>query len=381
MRVRGRLKHAPIPYQAKHPAILPKKHDIVPLILLHLHQRLNHSGVEHILAELRQRYWIPKVRSNLKKIAKSCHVCRKHNAKPDPPLMASLPQSRLQAFTPPFYNTGVDYFGTLLVKERRSTAKRYSCLFTCLVTRTVHLEVAHSLETDSFIIALRRMMARRGKPRNIYSDNKTNFKPISQYGIQWFFNPPSAPHFGGVCERLVKSAKKALKITLNGQLVNDETLLTFMAETETLLNSRPLTHVSVDPQDLEAITPNHFLIGRNSPNVPPDVFDERDLCSRKRWRQAQMLTDHFWRRWLCEYLPSLTERKKWRTRSQTDVQIGNLVLVVEDNLCRGRWNLGLVVKTFPGNDGLIRTVEVQTKQGTFKRPVVKLCLFEAERSV
>ena len=95
LRVGGRLKHAPIPYQAKHPAILPKKHDIVPLILLHLHQhqRLNHYGVEHILAELRQRYWIPKVRSALKKIAKSCHVCRKHNAKPDPPLMASLPQA------------------------------------------------------------------------------------------------------------------------------------------------------------------------------------------------------------------------------------------------------------------------------------------------
>ena len=110
LRVGGRLKHAPIPYQAKH----PEKHDIVPLILSHLHQRLNHSGVEHILSELLQ-------------------------------LMESLPQSRLQAFTPPFYNTGVDYFGPLLVKERRSTVKRYGCLFTCLVTRAVHLEIAHSL--------------------------------------------------------------------------------------------------------------------------------------------------------------------------------------------------------------------------------------------
>ena len=95
-----------------------------------------------------------------------------------------------------------------------------------------------------------------------------------------------------------------------------------------------------------------------------------------------MLTDHFWRRWLREYVPALTERKKWRTRSQTDVQIGDLVFVVEDNLPRGRWNLGRVVKTFPGNDGLIRIVEVQTKQGTFQWPVVKLCLLEeAERSV
>ena len=164
--------------------------------------------------------------------------------------------------------------------------------------------------------------------------------------------------------------------------MNDETLLTLMAEVESLLNSRPLTHVSVDPQDLKAITPNHFLIGRNSPNVPPDVFDERDLNSRKRWRQAQTLTGHFWRRRLREYVPTLTEQRKWRTRSQTDAQIGDLVVVVEDNLPRGRWNLGRVVKTFPGDDGLIRTVKVQTKQGTFKRPVAKLCLLEeAERSV
>ena len=163
-------------------------------------------------------------------------------------------------------------------------------------------------------------------------------------------------------------SKKALKITLNGQLVNDETLLALMAEVESVHNSRPLTHVSVDPKDLEAITPNHFLIGRNSPNIPPDVFDERDLNSRKRWRQAQTLTDHFWRRWLREYVPALTERRKWRTSSQSDAQIGDLVLVVEDNLPRGRCNLGRVVKTFPGDDGLIRTVEVQTKQGTFKRP-------------
>ena len=150
MSVGGRLKHASIPYHAKHLAILPKKHDIVPLILSHLHQRLNHSGVEHNLAELRERHWIPKVKSALKKIAKSCLIYRKHNFKPDPPLMASLPQSRLQAFTPPFYNTGVDYFGLLLVKERRSTVKRYGCLFICLVTRAVHLEIAHSLETELY---------------------------------------------------------------------------------------------------------------------------------------------------------------------------------------------------------------------------------------
>ena len=202
-----------------------------------------------------------------------------------------VPQSRLQAFTPPFYNTGVDYFSPLLVKERRSTVKRYGCLFTCLVTRAVHLEIALSL------MALRRMMARRGKPTNIYSDNRTNFvgaerelkecldgmdqagisDTLSQDRIQQFFNPPSAPHFGGVWERLVKSAKKVLKITLNGQLVNDETLLTLMAEIESLLNSRLTSALIL--RTLKQSLSNHLLIGRNRPNIPPDVFDDRDLNS------------------------------------------------------------------------------------------------------
>ena len=155
-----------------------------------------------------------------------------------------------------------------------------------------------------------------------------------------------------------------------------------MAEIESLLNSRLLTTSALILRTLKQSLLTISSLERTAPNVPPDVFDERDLNSRKRWREAQTLTDHFWRRWLREYVPALTERRKWRTRSQTDAQIGDLVLVVEDNLPRGRWNLGRIVKTFPGDDGLIRTVEVQMKQGTFKRPVAKLCLFEeAERSV
>ena len=395
LRVGGRIKHAPIPYDAKHQVILPRNHSIVKLILTNLHGKLKHSGAEQVLSELRQRYWVPQVRSTVKKMLKECPVCRRNNTQPVPPMMADLPPSRLQPFAPPFYNTGVDYFGPLYVKQGRSTVKRYGCLFTCLVTRSVHLEIAHALDTDSFIMALRRMMGRRGKPRNLFSDNGTNFvgaerelkdclenldqaritDSMTQEGIHWTFNPPSSPHFGGVWERLVRSAKKALKITLNGQLVNDETLHTFMVEVESLLNSRPLTHVSIDVRDPEPITPNHFLLGRNSPNIPPGVFDDQDLCARKRWRQAQILTDHFWKRWLHEYVPNLTERKKWRTPTP-QIKKDDVVLVVDDNAPRGQWRLGRVIETFSGRDGQVRTAEVKTKYGQYKRPVVKLCLLE-----
>ena len=159
-------------------------------------------------------------------------------------------------------------------------------------------------------MAIRRMIAKRGKPANIWSDNGTNFvgaekelreavkrldgerisDQLSADGVQWHFNPPSSPHFGGVWERLVQSAKRALKAVAGKQCVNDETLLTFMAEVESLLNGRPLTHVSTDYRDEEALTPNHFLLGRGNPNVPPDVVNDKDLCSRKRWKHAQVMT-------------------------------------------------------------------------------------------
>lgn len=309
--------------------------------------------------------------------------------------MADLPESRLGYQFPPFSNTGVDYFGPIQVRHGRKTEKRYGILFTCLSTRAVHIEVAFSMDTDSCIMAIRRMIARRGKPAHLWSDCGTNFvganrelrqalkqwnqsqieDQLAQEGIQWHFNPPASPHFGGAWEKLVQSAKRALKAVAAKQLVTDETLLTFLAEVESLLNSRPLTHVSSDHQDEEALTPNHFLTGRANANLPVGVVSDRDLCSRKRWRHAQVMTNHFWKRWLREYVPSLTERRKWR-RDAPNLAEGDVVLVVDENSPRGRWPLGRVVRALPGDDGNVRAAEVRTKSGTYVRPVAKLCLLE-----
>ena len=203
--------------------------------------------------------------------------------------MADLPDSRLGYQQPPFANTGVDYFGPILVRHGRKTEKRYGVLFTCLTTRAVHLEIAHSLDTHSCLMAVRRMQARRGRPANIWSDNGTNFvgtekelrealkrldserigDQLSNERVQWHFNSPSLPHFGGAWEHLIQSAKRALRAVVGKQHVNDETLLTFMAEVESLMNGRLLTHVSTDYRDEEALTPNHFLLERGNPNFPP----------------------------------------------------------------------------------------------------------------
>ena len=393
--VGGRLRKAPFPDETRHPLILDPKHDVTRLVILHHHLRSQCAGDAHVLNDLRQRYWVLKGVRAVRKVSHSCRTCRWRRSQPRPPVMADLPKPRLGYSLPPFTNTGVDYFGPIFVKHGRKTEKRYGALFTCMKTRALHIEIAHSLKTDAYIMAMQRMISRRGRPAHIWSDNGTNFvgaekeireglkrlnkeqiiNQLSQDAIQWNFNPPASPHFGGAWERLVRSTKRALKAIAGKQRVTDEALLTFMAEAESLVNSRPLTPLSSGCKDLEALTPNHFLLGRANLNLPLDVVSDGDLCSRKRWKHAQVMTNHFWRRWLQEYLPYITTRPKWRREAREIVE-GDLVLVMSENLPRGRWPLARVMRTVSGDDTRVRAVELKTKTGIYLRPVTKLCVLE-----
>ena len=203
--------------------------------------------------------------------------------------------------------------------------KRYGVIFTCLAMRAVHLEISHSLDTNSFILALRRLIARRGQVKEIRSDNGTNFvggekelcvmieswnqaaihQSLIQKGITWIFNPPSASHYGGVWERLIRSTRKIIGGLVKEQNLDDESLQTLMCEAESIINGRPLTTVSNDPRDLEPLTPNHLLLLRQDTPLPPGILEKNDTLSRRRWRQVQYLADVFWKRWKKEYLPLL----------------------------------------------------------------------------
>jgi len=214
----------------------------------------------------------------------------------------------------------MDYFGPMEVTIGRRREKRYGVLFTCLSTRAIHLEIAPSLTTDSAINAIRRMANRRGTPKEIYSDNGTNLrgadkelqkalKGLDQNGIRreltttkidWHFIPPAAPHLGGSWERMVRSVKTSLRAVLNEKAPKEDDLATLFTEAENLVNSRPLTRVSDDPDDDECLTPNHFLIGSSGSSQPPGTFNDRDLSIKARWKYSQRLADHFWKRWLKE---------------------------------------------------------------------------------
>lgn len=395
IRVGGRLKTAPISHSAKHPIILPKQHHVADMIVRQVHATIGHLGREHVMAKLREEFWIPRARVLIRTILRQCRGCRRIHARPMSQQMAPLPCDRTKAYEPPFTYTGLDYLGPLYVKHGRGTAKRWCCLFTCLNTRAIHLELAHTLNTDDFILCLRGFLNRRGDVKELRSDQGSNFigaerelreaidqwnqnqieKELLQRNCQWKFQPPTASSMSGVWERLVRSVKTALKSIVGTQLLTDTALQTFLTEVERILNGRALTSNSDDPCDLEPLTPAHFLLQRKLIGLPPGLFDQSDAIRRSRWRQVQFLANAFWKRWLREYLPILQIRGKW-SKIKRNLKQNDMVLVVDHNTPRGKWHLGRVLETYPGADGLIRTAKVKTKDSTYIRPIQKLCLLE-----
>ena len=168
-----------------------------------------------------------------------------------------------------------------------------------------------------------------------------------------------------------------MQALLKEQTISDESLATLMCEVEAIINGRPLTKVSEDPSDLEALTPNHLLLLKSGSKLPPGLFHKEDLYSRRRWRQVQYLADVFWRRWIREYLPTLQPRQKWNS-VQPNLQLNDIVLVVDDTTPRSCWPLGRILEVYHNkSDGLVRSIKVKTKSTTLVRPIDKIVLLEA----
>lgn len=382
-----------LPHDYKNPAVLDGSHYITLLLIEEKHRQLHHGNHQTVMNEIRQRYYVTKLRNSVKKITRECLTCKIRRQKPQSAPLGDLPKKRLNRYQRPFTCTAVDYFGPMTVTVGRRHEKRWGALFTCLTTRAIHLELANSLSTDSMILALRRMAARRSTPATIYSDNGTNFvgankelqeqlKSLSQtdlvretenYGITWKFIPPGAPHMGGAWERLVRSVKTALAATLNERSPKEEVLHTLLLEVEHVVNSRPLTEISLDPDAEEALTSNHFLIGKSCGLPTLGTFHNSSLVGTATWKTCQLLADHFWARWTKEYLPTLLPRRH-PGRPYTNPKVGDIVLIVDSSLPRGTWPRGEIVATHPGPDGTVRIVDVRTKHGILRRPATRLII-------
>ena len=196
---------------------------------------------------------------------------------------------------------------------------------------------------------------------------------LLQKEVKWTFNPPCGSHHGGVWERMIRTVRKVLCSLTKQQTLTDESLQTLFCEVESIVNSRPITMVTYDVNDVEALTPNHMLLLNTKPQLPPTVTSDSDTYARRRWRQVQYLSDVFWSRWVKEYLPQLQARQRW-VSPRRNIKVDDVVVLVDEHAPRNSWLLGRVLQTRPDRKGFVRQCEVKTRTGVFLRPVSKLCL-------
>ena len=316
IRVGGRLANADVTYSRKHPIVLPREAHVTRLIIREAHEMSWHASVQTTLNTIRNTYWPIDGKTLTRKVIHECVRCRRVNPTLLQYKMGNLPGNRCTA-AQPFENVGLDYCGPFFIKEKkfqnRKSVKAYVAVFVCFSTKAVHMELVSDLTAEACLSAIKRFCARRGRPRNIYSDNATNFvgaknellkirasllaneanKTFKSYfcdnNIDWHFAPPRAPHFGGLWEAAVKCFKVHLYRTLGKILLTYEQFNTCIIEIESILNSRPLTPISDDPNDLSTLTPAHFLIGRDLTSIIEQDTTTVPINKLSNWQQLQQI--------------------------------------------------------------------------------------------
>lgn len=398
IRVGGRLANADIPYEQKHPLVLPSHNQIVRLMLKHEHKRLGHVGAQTVLSNFRQKFWPLNGLRETKRSVRECMHCFRFRALPANQIMANLPKDRVLE-SRPFQRVGIDFGGPFLIKSSRlrkaPSIKGYLALFVCMTTKAVHLELVTSLSTEAFLMTLKRFVSRRGNPSTIYSDNATNFvgaknhlhdlylffqknetstiirEFLSQNETEWKFIPPRSPHWGGIWEAAIKSAKYHLNRLVGSTQLTYEELSTILCQIEAIMNSRPLYSLSNDPSDFQCLTPGHFLIGNSLTAYPDKNLIDVPENRLNFWKKCAQLQQTFWKKWSVDYLSRLQNRPKWLYSSK-NLKVNDLVLLREDNVPALNWPMARVVEAHQGPDGKVRVVKLRTPHGYVLRSITKV---------
>lgn len=379
LRCKGRLEHSDLEPESQQPIIIPRDHKLTKLIIEECHRKTQHSGIRATLGELRSRFWVPKGRQAVKKVLTECVTCKKAQGKPfKSPPVAALPDFRVRESTP-FSKVGIDFAGPLFVKTQTGEmVKCYLALFTCCVTRAVHLDLVADLTATTFVRCLRRFVARRGVPSLIVSDNAKTFKAsakvikrlydneevrahLESNRIDWKFILERAPWWGGFYERMIGTAKRCLRKVLGNAKLNADELLTVLTEVEATLNSRPLTY-EYDEVGAEMLTPSHLIYGRRLLSLPEEARNDEEESETgllKRFRYLARLRIHFWKRWRKEYLTDLREHQRGKREGRSKVSEGEVVLVHEDNVKRSNWKMGKILELIAGKDGEVRGAKLK----------------------
>ncbi|XP_075539206.1 uncharacterized protein LOC142573874 [Dermacentor variabilis] len=398
-RVGSRLNRSDLPDDEKHPLLLPGRHHVATLLVRHHHECVQHQGRHFTEGAVRAAgYWNVGGKRCISSVLQACISCKKLRGRFHDQKMADLPADRIST-DPPFTNVGIDVFGPWMIASRRTrggvaNSKRWAVMFTCLSIRAVHIELIESMDTSSFINAFRRFLAVRGPIKLIRSDWGTNFigacrelgisaegihrsqigKFFSGNGCKWIFNPPHASHMGGAWERMIGIARRILDSMLmqsRHQRLTHDILATFLAEVTAIINARPITPTSSDPEDPTILTPATLLTQKHgSASVTIGQLDTSNLYKRH-WRLVQNLADEFWKLWRSTYVTTLQQRRKWQA-AKPDLKEGDVVLLRDKEATRNDWPVGVITRSLPSADGRVHKVELKTaKNGvvkTFFRP-------------
>ena len=317
------MSHSKLSYSQMHPIVLHGTHPMTKLIIEAEHLRLMHAGPTLLASSLSRRYHIIGLRKTVRSVTRQCVTCKRHSARPSDQLLRQLPAERVSPSST-FNKVGVDYAGPFQIKyghvRKPTVLKAYICLFVCLAVKAVHLELVSDLTTEAFIAALCRFVARRGCPSLIWSDHGTNFVganrelkelntflshqitqgAVSEFcstrNIEWKYIPERSPHFSGLWESAVKSAKNHLRRVVSPVKLTFEEFTTILTQVEACLNSRPLVPInSADDDGIEVLTPGHFLIGKPLAALPDPQLSYRAVSLLRRWHLGQCLVCHFWK--------------------------------------------------------------------------------------
>ena len=399
IRVGGRLDAcAELTFDQKHPIILPNCY-YAKLLITEYHQQYLHPTKSSLLSILLQRYWIIKAKAIIRKTTFECLNCFRQKPPQTHQLMGNLPEARVK-LTTPFVNTAIDYTGYYMIKtgttRNAASTKAYVVMFKCMCTGAIHLDVASNLTTQACIAVIDRFVSRRGLSASFFTDNGTCFQgannelkkillqihpEIKQYcedkSIKWNFTTPRSPSAGGIYESGIKLMKHHLNRIMEKSYTFEQ-FSSILCKIEAILNSRPLTPLSEDPEDLRILTPGHFLIGRPLVALPEKNFVDKSSLP-KRFEELQQITQHFWKLWYQDYLQQM-QKRPINFREKHEFKIGTMVLLKDDNLPPMKWLMGRIIKLFPGKDKVIRNVRVKTQHGEKERNVRYLCLLPFQKT-
>jgi len=364
----------------RYPIIVPHFGFVVDQIIRNEHENSMHAGVQVVMGNLREKYWIIKGRRAVRRVLNRCVICRRYSQKKPYVTPAPLPEDRVKD-AKVFEIVGVDLAGPLFMKGKQNK-KAWIVLFTCAVYRCIHLELVKSLSTEAFMDAFSRFVAIRGRPAVVYSDNGTNFvgssnalkeldwtKITKDHGlacIKWKFNPPATPWWGGWWERMVRMVKELLRRTLGRSKIGYEKLRTCVYEISAIINRRPLCVMTEDPEDLRPLTPSMFLQEMDSPSISDrELLEEHNFQNMCLYRKEFM--DEIKVRFRREYLSQLVNRGKEKV--VRELKVGDVALLGNDNKKRLEWILARVMEALPGKDGNVRLVRVKAAGKILLSPI------------